>query len=218
MVDNINFLLDVGQGRSQAIISYNQVLNYLEKKNQEDENLYKVRAITDHHGPLRKNDPNYNGSLYNVMVEWETGEITEEPLSIIAQDDPVTCAAYAKEHDLLHLPKWSKLKHIAKHQKTLLECYQSNQYKTRQEICNLSIWLSNSKRLQTCLGIGQVADGMMPPGRNWIKSMSNKFSLTMREPSMTPNQKGSKLHLKDTRKSKYTWSLLPNTMDIIKPG
>ena len=27
------------------------------------------------------------------MVEWETGEIAEEPLSIIAQDDPVTCAA-----------------------------------------------------------------------------------------------------------------------------
>ena len=30
VVDNINFLLDVGQGRSQVIISYNQVLNYLE--------------------------------------------------------------------------------------------------------------------------------------------------------------------------------------------
>ena len=53
------------------------------------------------------------------MVEWETGEITEEPLSIIAQDDPVTCAAYTKEQNLLHLPKWNKLKHIAKHQKTL---------------------------------------------------------------------------------------------------
>ena len=93
MVDNINFLLDVGQGRSQAIISYNQVLNYLEKANQEDESLYKFRAITGHQGPLKKNDPNYNSSLYNVMVAWETGEITEEPLSIIAQDDPVTCAA-----------------------------------------------------------------------------------------------------------------------------
>ena len=51
------------------------------------------------------------------MVESETGEITEELLSIIAQDDPVTCAAYAKEHNLLHLPKWNKLRHIAKHQK-----------------------------------------------------------------------------------------------------
>ena len=39
MVDNINLLLDVVQGRSQAIISYNQVLNYLEKENQDDESL-----------------------------------------------------------------------------------------------------------------------------------------------------------------------------------
>ena len=91
VVDNINFLLDVGQGRSQAIISYNQVLNYLEKYNQEDESLYKFRAITDHHGPLKKNDPNYNGSLYNVMVEWEMGRslknhclsLLKTPLSLV---------------------------------------------------------------------------------------------------------------------------------------
>ena len=108
--------MDVCQGRSQAIISYNQVLNYLEKENQEDESLYKFR-ITGHHGPLKKGIPNYYGSLYNVMVEWDTGEITEELLSIIDQDDPLTCAAYAKEHNVLHLPRWSKLKHIAKHQK-----------------------------------------------------------------------------------------------------
>ena len=48
----------------------------------------------------------------------ETGEITEEPLSIIGQDDPVTCAAYAKKHNLLHLHEWNKLKHVAKLQKT----------------------------------------------------------------------------------------------------
>ena len=130
MVDNINFLLDVGQERSQAIISYNQVLNYLEKENQEDESLYKFRAITDHHGPLKKNDPNYNSSLYNVMVEWQTGEITEEPLSINAHDNPVSCAAYANEHSLLHLPKWNMLKNMAKHQKTLARAI--NQTKTRQ--------------------------------------------------------------------------------------
>ena len=130
MVDNINFLLDVGQGRSQAIISYNQVLNYLKKENQYDESLYEFRAITAHHGPLEKDDLTYNGSLYNVMVEWETGEITEESLSIIAKDDPVTCAAYAKEYNLLHLPEWNKLKCIAKHQKNLTRAI--NQIKVRQ--------------------------------------------------------------------------------------
>ena len=61
------------------------------------------------------------------MVEWETGKITEEPLSIIAQDDPVTCAAYAKKHNLLDLPEWNKLKHIAEHQMTLTLSHQPNQ-------------------------------------------------------------------------------------------
>ena len=121
MVDNINFLLNVGQGTSQAIISYNQVLNYLEKSNQEYDSCYKFRAITNPHGPLKKSDPSYNGSLYNIMVAWETVEITEEPLSIIGQDIPVTCAAYAKEHNLPHLPEWNNVKCIAKHQKTSLE-------------------------------------------------------------------------------------------------
>ena len=114
LIDKVNFLLDVGQGRSQAIISYNQVLKYVEKASQEDDSLYKFRTITNHTGSFKKHDPNYNGCIYNVMVEWETGEIPEEPRSIIAHDDPVT---YTKKHNLLHLPEWNKLKHIAKHQK-----------------------------------------------------------------------------------------------------
>ena len=40
------------------------------------------------------------------MVEWETGEITGEPLSLIAADDPVTCAVYAKKHGLLTPLGW----------------------------------------------------------------------------------------------------------------
>ena len=83
-----------------------------------------------HQGPLSPQDENYKGSKYNVMVEWETGEITEDPLSLIATDDPVTCATYAKKHDLLHLDGWKRLKHIAKNQKQLTRVI--NQSKIRQ--------------------------------------------------------------------------------------
>ena len=48
------------------------------------------------------------------QVEWETGEITYEPLSIIAADDPVTCAAYAKENDLLAVEGWHKFMNLAR--------------------------------------------------------------------------------------------------------
>ena len=45
-----------------------------------DQELYRFRAIIGHQGPLLASDPDWIGSKYNVQVEWETGEITFEPL------------------------------------------------------------------------------------------------------------------------------------------
>ena len=79
-----------------------------------DQELYRFKAIIGHQGPLLASDPDWKGSKYNVQVEWETGEITFEPLSIIAADDPVTCAAYAKENDQLALEGWNRFRGLAK--------------------------------------------------------------------------------------------------------
>ena len=49
-----------------------------------------------------------------MTIEWENGEITDEPLSIIAIDAPLACAKYAKKNNLLDLPGWKRLKPIAK--------------------------------------------------------------------------------------------------------
>ena len=40
-----------------------------------------------------KNAPNNKGSKYNVKVGYKNGEITHEPLDMVAKDDPVTCAS-----------------------------------------------------------------------------------------------------------------------------
>ena len=128
-IEKLNFHLDVGKGRGEAIMSYVQMLYHLDHQEQH-EDLYKFRAITGHQGPLSPQDENYKGSTYNVMVEWETKEIREDPLSWIAADDHVTCAIYAKKHDLLHLDGWKSFKHIAKNQKQLTRAI--NQSKIRQ--------------------------------------------------------------------------------------
>ena len=103
-IENIISILDIGNGKVEELISYNQLLEHLENAQDHDmgmdQELYRFRAIIGHQGPLLASDPDWKGSKYNVQVEWETGEITFEPLSIIAADDPVTCAAYAKESDL----------------------------------------------------------------------------------------------------------------------
>ena len=55
-------------------------------------------------------------SKYNIHVEWETGEITFEPLSVIAADDPITCAAYVEEKNLYNLDGWKRLRHFIKNE------------------------------------------------------------------------------------------------------
>ena len=122
-IENINFILDIGNGKVEELISYNQLLEHLENAQDHDmgidQELYRFRAIIGHQGPLLDSDPDWKRSKYNVQVEWETGEITFEPLSIIAADDPVTCAAYAKENDLLALEGWCRFRSLAKKDKVL---------------------------------------------------------------------------------------------------
>jgi hypothetical protein len=53
-----------------------------------------------------------------VLVEWETGATTYEPLDIIASDDPITWAVYAMEKNLLDTTGWKRFKRIAKNEKS----------------------------------------------------------------------------------------------------
>jgi hypothetical protein len=43
-----------------------------------------------------------------------------EPLSVIAADNPVTCAVYAREHDLLDIEGWRRFWNLAKREKHFL--------------------------------------------------------------------------------------------------
>jgi hypothetical protein len=59
----------------------------------------------------------YKGSQCNLLIEWEDGEITSEPLTVIATDDPVSCAMYACENDRIDKPGRKRFKQIAKREK-----------------------------------------------------------------------------------------------------
>jgi Reverse transcriptase (RNA-dependent DNA polymerase) len=114
----IKFRLAVGEEEAEECMTYNDLLGYL-ARDEESDIVWKFRRIISHQGPLRPDHKDYNGSSYNVMVEWETGEVTSEPLNIVAADDPVTCALYAKENNLLDLPGWKRFKALAKREKKL---------------------------------------------------------------------------------------------------
>jgi hypothetical protein len=101
-------------------MSYQQIMDHLDE-DQKSERVWKFCRISGHEGPLTKNkDKSYNGSSYNVMIEWENGEVlTTEPLDVIAGDDPITCAIYARENDLLDKPGWKRFRKLARRQKKL---------------------------------------------------------------------------------------------------
>ena len=117
--ENIKFRCSVDDGRYEEIVSYNDIINHLEN-DQTDHGVWKFKSITAHQGPLSAGDKSYKGSRWNVLVNWETGESTYEPLNLIAADDPVTCAIYAKENNLLEKEGWKRFKRIAKRQKKLI--------------------------------------------------------------------------------------------------
>ena len=122
-LEDIKFKLKINKDQAEEIMSYKQLMDYIQKGTEAEEDpdsLFKFRDIVAHQGPLESTDPNHKGSKYNVMVEWEFGEVTYEPLTLISKDDPITCAVYAKKHDLLDTTRWKHLKRYAKTSKRLI--------------------------------------------------------------------------------------------------
>ena len=122
-LEDMKCKLKINKDQSEEIMSYNQLMDYIQKgtdAEEDPESLFKFRDIVAHQGPLESTDPNHKGSKYNVMVEWESGEVTYEPLTLISKDDPLTCAVYAKKHDLLDTTGWKHLKRYAKTSKKLI--------------------------------------------------------------------------------------------------
>ena len=122
-LEDMKFKLKINKDQAEEIMSYNQLMDYIQKGTDAEEDpdpLFKFRDIVAHQGPLESTDPDQRGSRYNVMVEWESGEVTYEPLALISKDDPINCAVYAKKHDLLDTPGWKHLKRYAKTSKRLI--------------------------------------------------------------------------------------------------
>ena len=123
LLEDIKFRLKINKDQAEEKMSYNQLMDYIQKGTDAEEDpdsLFKFRDIVAHQGPLESTDPNHKGSKYNVMVEWESEEVTYEPLALISKDDPITCAVYAKKHDLLDTTGWKHLKRYAKTSKRLI--------------------------------------------------------------------------------------------------
>ena len=82
-IQKLSYILGIGNGKVEELISYNQLVDHLEDAANEDseisDDLYKFRALIDHQGPLNPTDSNWKGCKFNVLVEWETGRKLMNP-------------------------------------------------------------------------------------------------------------------------------------------
>jgi hypothetical protein len=119
---NIKMLLSFDDDRIEELISYNELCDIVAEQHDAEVNgeqdIFTFREILDHRY-VKPHDHDYKGSSINVLVAWEDGTETWEPLTLVAKSDPVTLAVYAKEHDLLDQPGWKHFWKIARCAKVL---------------------------------------------------------------------------------------------------
>ena len=128
--EHIQFRVSVNENQYEELLSFQEIIDHISKdESQESTLIWKFKRITAHEGPLVSSHPNYKGSAWNVMIEWENGEITSEPLSVLSADDPVTCAIYARDNNLLELPGWKRFARLARRNQKMLRMV--NQAKLR---------------------------------------------------------------------------------------
>jgi hypothetical protein len=126
---SLTFVCSMNDGIIEEIFTYNESLDHMNNSEEDDLIEWKFKEIKAHEGPLPKSYPNYNGSPYNLTIKWENEEITNEPLNIIAADDPVSCATHGRDNKLLDQPGRKRFKSLAKREKKLLRL--QNQAKLR---------------------------------------------------------------------------------------
>jgi hypothetical protein len=63
------------------LVAYNDIIRYIDDDSNSD-GSWKFREILDHEGPIHESSKRYNGSTYNILIEWENGKKTWEPLKI----------------------------------------------------------------------------------------------------------------------------------------
>ena len=121
--------------------------------------------------------PNWKGCKYNVLVEWETGEKTYEPISVLAADDPVTCASHATENGLSHIDGWKRFKNLSKRDKHDLSSIASPKGERKSSFRWTSLFKSPTS---STLWFGEPPLGKL----NQVKLLCSPTSSTLCDPTL----------------------------------
>jgi hypothetical protein len=118
---SIKMLIEFGEDGYEASMAYTELCDIIENqhdgqfKNPERHCIFK--DILGYQGTLKSGDPGNIFCPWNVEIRWDDGTTSMEPLNSVAKDDPVSCARYTEEHDLLNTEGWKQFERIANREK-----------------------------------------------------------------------------------------------------
>ena len=134
---------------------------------------------------------------------------------MIAADDPVTCAEYAKKHDLLHLDGWERLKHIGKNQKQLTRVINRSKIRQVRRSAVYQFGFLIPKDYKQALQLDeQNGNSKWYDATKLEMDQINEYEVFQdhRKAQYDPKRERYQMPQMDTRKSGSTSSLLSNMM------
>ena len=97
----VKFKCKVGDAKYEEIVGYNEMMELIEEQVQNEDGTWRFRRIKGHTKPRRKSDKP------KILIEWESGEVTLEPVYNIAVKDRWVVAEYARDNKLVE--EWDEI-------------------------------------------------------------------------------------------------------------
>jgi hypothetical protein len=134
----LKFLCVLGNNDYNGILTYQELSDIIEEqhtaKEEGTQESWTSKSMTDHQGPMARKHKDYKGSSFNVLVKWEDGSETYEPLDIIMKDDPIRVAQYAQHRGSLDTPGWNKLKRFVKNKKMFTRMVKQVKLRSQRDV------------------------------------------------------------------------------------
>ena len=129
--ERIRFRVKVGDTETEEFVSWSDMCEFIEEQSQEEDGTWRFRKIVGHKKDLQR------GQKPELLIMWESGEITYEPIREIHKSDPYLVAEYARDAGVID--DWDSrckglhLKRYAKNSKKLVRMINQAKLKSYRE-------------------------------------------------------------------------------------